>query len=453
MAIGGSPTKREILGYSYGQLGLTATEAFVRIHLLKFFVDQVGLSPILTGLAVGLAIIWDGITDPLMGELSDRLNATRKWRRRVFFVPGALGSALCLILLFSPAFFDSQSAQFFYLLIFYISMNSFLTVFGVPHAALGGAMSPDSLQRSKIFGWRLIFGNVGAVLGVALPALFLSSQVENAYLWSAVAVGILSLSAGLVSWRETYDRESLDRPVKINWNPVSLLRSVLYNHHFLIVLGAYLFAMFGIGINGSLALFFYEYRLELSDAQTQSIIVLFMLCFSLSIPVWIRFAQQVPKKICLAVSIFSLGLSGALIYLIVPPHSFWIPLLYACFGGFLIGVVVLLDVLLVEIVDYDRLRKSQNRLGLYFGIWKMAEKLTRALAVVASGFLLTRIGFVSGAEVSEETSWGLAILFGPVVNAFFIASALLVLRLKFNEARQHRVESLLARRMSKPPQA
>lgn len=440
-----STSPREVTGYGFGQLGLTAIEAFLRIHLLKFFVDEVGLSPQLTGLAVALAIAWDAITDPLMGSLSDQ-----SWRgkiyRRVYFIPGALGAAFSLLLLFHPFALQEELFQFFYLLIFYVGLNTFLTIFAVPHSALGGALSFDPHIRSRVFGWRLAFGNLGAILGVALPAVFLSQESEGAYFWSALSLGSLCLLSAVVAWVSTEDRHQIQEKQVFEWRPWRLFSSIRFNTAFLFVLSAYLLATVGIGINGSLALFYYEYALLLDDFQIQSILVSFMIAFTVSIPVWVLLSKSWGKIKTLALSTLALGASGSVLYPILPAGYFVEAYIYALIGGFLVGAVVLLDSLMVDVVDYDKLKTGKSRLGLYFGFWKMSEKMTRAIAVALTGFILGLIGFSPDTIEKGESIRSLAWLFGPGVNLFFVLSGLLIWNFRFDQKVHARIQSLLDRR-------
>ena len=77
------------VGYGVGELGVAGAEFFVRVYLLKLYVDTVGLSASLAGLVLALAVVWDAVTDPLMGEISDRTRS-RFGRRRPW-----IGSVAC----------------------------------------------------------------------------------------------------------------------------------------------------------------------------------------------------------------------------------------------------------------------------------------------------------------------------------------------------------------------
>ena len=68
-------------------------------------------------------------------------------------------------------------------------------------------------------------------------------------------------------------------------------------------------------------------------------------------------------------------------YPLFPIGELAAPLLYALVGGGLAGAVVLLDALVADTIDYDKLKTGLDREGLYFGVWRMGTKLARALGL------------------------------------------------------------------------
>ena len=89
------------IGYSVAETGINAVETLLRLYLLIFYTDAVGLAPGWAGLAVALGLCWDAVTDPLMGYLSDRWYS-HLGGRRPFLLLGGLLLAISVYLLFSP---------------------------------------------------------------------------------------------------------------------------------------------------------------------------------------------------------------------------------------------------------------------------------------------------------------------------------------------------------------
>ncbi len=436
-------TSRKVtIGYSVGQLGITAFEVFIRIQLLIFYTDVVGLSPSLAGLAVGLAIFWDAITDPMMGWISDRVPA--KWgRRQIFFIPGALGAAFCLIALLSPPEAMNQSEKFFFLFMTYLGLNTFSTIFAVPHGALAAELSRDVRERLEVYGWRLAMGNLGAILAAVLPVLSIQIWGEIRFSSIGFVLGLMVLMGATCSFLSTRTLRT-DEPRGLNRSTVDW--GVWKNRPFLMLLACYLICTIGVSINSVFAIYYYKYRLNFTESQTQSIIAVFIVVFTLSIPLWIVLSRFLSKKISLVVGVLALGVSGSIVYPVFAPSVIAGPLIYAVFAGVMIASVVLLDTFLADVIDYDELKSGEKRAGVYFGIWKLAEKLTRALAIFAGGILLSSAGFVSNQDQSPEVAERIAWIFGPGVNAFFVGGALIALFMNFSLVKHQQVLRLLQKR-------
>lgn len=448
------------LGYGTAELGLVAVETLLQIYLLKFYNTTVGLPAQWTGLALALAILWDAVSDPIMGGLSDRTR-TRWGKRRPYLLPGALGLAVGFVLLFDPPRLESHLFQFFFLLGSYVFVNTAMTVVAVPHLALGGEISFDRDERTEVFGYKRVFATLGSVLGLLLPALVLralggddvaGAAERSRQLASWLLVGPILGSAAITVWATRgLDRADPPHAPRERTTLRALLREQLQatrNPVFVPLLAAFVVAAIGRTLNASTALYYYEFRLGLTEQQTIGGVLLpFFLCFLLSIPGWVLLSRRHGKRVPALIGVGGLGLLTAWVYLVFPSGRLEGPFLMALFGGVLAGAIVLLDSMVADVVDHDELHHGRAREGLYFGVWKMGTKLSRALGLLLAGFLLGWIGFEEGAPaqgpaVAERLAW----LFGPVVGCFFLAGGLVLAFAPLTDARHRRVQSLLAER-------
>ena len=117
---------RTKLFYGAGEITVSAKNAALNQFLLFFYADIVLLSPALVSAAIFLAKLWDAVTDPLMGYLSDTTRS--RWgRRRPYVAVSALPVGLCFCLLFTPPR-ASTALLFLYLLLIYALLNTFFTI-------------------------------------------------------------------------------------------------------------------------------------------------------------------------------------------------------------------------------------------------------------------------------------------------------------------------------------
>lgn len=448
------------LGYGSAELGIVAVEVLVELYVLKFYNVTVGLPPQWAGLAIAIAIVWDAISDPIMGELSDRTH-TRTGRRRPYLIPGAVALAGSFILIFNPPAMASTVAKFLYLAGSYLCLTTAMTVLSVPHIALGGEMSFDRHERTQIFGYRRLYTTVGFILGTMLPALVIKTMTgeatpEDVEASRSLTSYFMAVPIVLTAWITVLSTRGLDRTEarsvhRAHFGLRVLLRSqwgVVRNLVFLPLLGAFVVASLGRTMNASLAMYYYEYRLGLSESETiLKILAPFGTAALASIPFWIMASKRWGKQRPALVGVFGLGTFVGCAYVILQPGQVHGAIFAAIAGGIFGGALVLLESMVADIVDHDELKTGQHREGLYFGVWKMGTKLARAAGLALAGFLLQTIGFDEGAGTqSDSVSQGLALLFGPGVGGFLVLGGFILLANPLTDQRHERVQQLLLRR-------
>ncbi len=154
--------------FGFGQLGealfLGLTLAFAPI----FYNQAVGLSADLVGVALFVGIFADAISDPLVGSISDRWRSKRFGRRHPFLFVSAPPLALCLFMLFQPpealiaipagATLPEQGPLFAWMMTWLLLGRFFLTLYVVPHLALGAELSTDYDERASVYSYNAMFG-------------------------------------------------------------------------------------------------------------------------------------------------------------------------------------------------------------------------------------------------------------------------------------------------------
>ncbi|MCB1190143.1 MAG: MFS transporter [Leptospiraceae bacterium] len=441
------------LGYGITDMGIFAVEILIRLHLLKFYTDVVGLTPELAGLASAAAIFWDAITDPLMGALSDRAKFA-SGKRRPFILLGGFLLSISIVFLYNPPILNTDWGKFVYLVLSYMGLNTCMTIIAVPYSAFAGEITEDRYERTKLFGYRLFFGNIGLLVGTILPGALLSiyanssNQALNAYSTTSVFVGLMIFLVSLITFFSTKNSDTISE-ITDAFNIKDFILSfgsVLKNPIFLPLFIAYLVSYIGVTINSTLALYYYEYRLGLKEADINLILGIFIVVWSLSIVFWILMSKKFGKKYPAFIGVLTLGILTCFTYPFFPKNQFLFPLLMAIIGGVLVGSIVLFDALLADIVDYDELKTKLHREGLYFGFWKMGIKFSRSVSLLLTGLLLSWTGFVPNREQSMEVSNRIAWLFGPGVGMCFVVGALLSLFMPLTDSLHTKIQRILTKR-------
>jgi glycoside/pentoside/hexuronide:cation symporter, GPH family len=451
----GEPTKltpRVMVGYAAAEAGINTVETLLRLYLLKYYTNVVGLSAVLAGLATSLAIAWDAAIDPVMGVISDRTRH-RFGGRRGYLLPGSVLLALGMLAVFQVPALDGQAAKFTWLLLTYCFLNTGMTVLSVPYWAMAGEMTDVPHERTKLFGARFAFSNAGAfAAALVVEGLRGTVDADNCTAMpavAAVAAGFVVATA-VLSWLATARVRFLQTPLRKE--PLRRAFTAPFgNRAFVPLVLAYVVANFGVGVNAATFLYYYEYVLDLTHEEPQQVVAVFLAVFTLSILVWVKLARRFGKLRPVLLGSLVLGLGTPALYVTVPPRSLAIVMAFGAVGlAAFVGSVVLLDTLLTDVLDHDRLQEREGRAGMFFGVWRFANKVARSLSMLAVGAVLGAAGFVEqSATQPQSVHTALIWLFGPGVGACFLGACWILWRYRFDDQKQAQVRRLLARRSAR----
>ncbi len=432
-------------GYASVETGVTAFELLLQVYLLEFYIRGCGLNPLLASAGAAIAVTWDAVSDPLMGHISDRTGSRLLGKRGGYVLLGGVLLGFSGIAIFNPlpslvqeTGAVVQGELFLWYLLTYLCVNTSLTIITVPHISLVGDFSSESSDRNGFFGWRLLFSNLGLLLGISLPVqLSKGGNVISARSDASIAFAFVLVFNVLIcffSIRKA-DRWPCHGSIEVEKpeNPKNDLKtvfrsmvSVFKNRFFLNLLIAFCLAAIARALNSSFALFYYKDALGLDEnSQVSVILLVFIVSIIAGIPLWLFLANRFWKRRPALVGVGLLGVLTLVTYPFFPYGSINGPLVMAVLGGISVGAVLLLESLVLDTIDVDELESGERRDGSYFGMLKMSSKLARAVGLSLTGPLLVWVGYEADASVQlPEVSSRLRIVFGVGVGVFFLLSAL-----------------------------
>jgi GPH family glycoside/pentoside/hexuronide:cation symporter len=138
------------------------------LFVLFLYTQVHGLSGTLTGFALLIALLFDAVSDPYVGFLSDRARGLKYGRRHTYMLLAVVPFGVCFYFLFVPPAELGQWELFSWLVVFAILSRLFMTLFAVPARAVGAELSRDVAVRPKIIAVGSIGLNVGRIV---LPML------------------------------------------------------------------------------------------------------------------------------------------------------------------------------------------------------------------------------------------------------------------------------------------
>ena len=150
--------------YSVGAVANGIKTDMFTFFLFFFYARVIGLDPLLASLAIGLALVVDSITDPVLGAISDRTNS-RYGRRHPYMFVSFIPVSIFYILLFSPSTeWELSQTQLFWWMFICASLTRIgMTLFEVPHRSFGAEITKDYDERTKLFSWREMFAWIAGI--------------------------------------------------------------------------------------------------------------------------------------------------------------------------------------------------------------------------------------------------------------------------------------------------
>ena len=195
-------TRRQKAGYGVGDLGGNLFFTMAGFYLLFYLTDVVGIAAGIAGTALMIGKIWDAVTDPAVGYLSDRTQ-TRFGRRRPWLFVGGWLTLGSLVLMFSapPAAVSASAAALFAWVVFAnCLLNTGYTFINIPYGAMTPDLTDDFYERTVLNGWRMSFAVVGTFIGAGAVLPLVSAFGGGTIGWTGMAavIGTIILITTLI---------------------------------------------------------------------------------------------------------------------------------------------------------------------------------------------------------------------------------------------------------------
>jgi GPH family glycoside/pentoside/hexuronide:cation symporter len=428
------------------------------------------MEPFHVGIALGIALMFDAVSDPLVGSISDNWHS--RWgRRHPLMLLSVVPLCLSFYLLFNFPAGLSAVQQFLWLLVFTIFVRTFLTFFQVPYKALGAEMSPDYSERSRIFSYQTLFGwfcGVGFTI-FAYNILFASTDDYVNGLLNPEAYPQLALTAitlmfiGVIVCVSSTLKVGINLPPPVEKTPFSLNRTIqellsaLKSYNFRILLAAILINGAVSGTVGSMGLHMQTYFWGLVPSQIQFFAIaggLSVICvFALVQVLASRFDK---KDLVIYLGFFSVVDGLVMITLklldVLPDNSSWIylPMIVTTWT---LGQVanqisgIMHSSMIADVVDENEVSTGTRQEGMFFSALSFSGKAVSALGTMIGGAILSLVDFPVGATVDQvpaETIFNMGLINGPVLHCFYFIPLIIYTRYQLSRTRHEEIREELA---------
>jgi Na+/melibiose symporter-like transporter len=410
------------LAYGFGQLAEGIKGASFSLALLYYYTQILGLPGSLAGAAIFIALCFDAVTDPLTGFISD--NFRSRWgRRHPFMYVSALPFGICFYYVFSPPAGLGQAGLFLWMLTFCVLARTALTLYHVPHMALGAELTEDYIDRTSIVAYRSFFGFFGGVASVGFTTLYFFAATPEypvgqnnpaaypafAHFFTVWIVFSIWLSAYGTHKEIPYIHKAPEKPVPFKF--MQIFRDIyqaLGNHTFrMLFFGSIALTVMG-GLQTSLIMHFGTFFLEVDNIEIMYIFAGIGLGTAVGMPFTKYSNKWFDKKPTLLMAMIATPVILFIpIYLMVidlfPPNDdpmmlvLYIPFVtVATFIGVQGGITA--GSLVADVVDEHEVTTGRRQEGIFFGAQSFLGKTVHGLGVSIAGFGLDLINFPTQAE-------------------------------------------------------
>ena len=443
----GKPSLVVKTAYGFGSVASGVTETGFNYFLLIFYSQVIGLDARLVGLAVTIALLFDAVSDPIVGFWSD--NFRSRWGRRHPFMYGAaIPIALSYLLLWNPPADWGQKQLFWYLLLLSILIRTFITFFETPASALTAELSEDYDERSSIAGLRLFFGWAGGnvmtvlmffvIFPAAATATITNGQFNrDAYSFYGVLAAVLIFAAVMICAIGTHSRiAGLPRPPRhrltVKTIPREMWRTLASPSFFALFAGAILGAV-ATGLSASLAFYFTTFFWGFTPIEIGLIVSGVFVSAALGAVLAPTISRKLGKKrgamlIGLVAFIGSPLPIVLRLFDVLPangdPFIFWFILATNTLDTALIICFQILTVAMVaDLVEQAELRTGRRSEGVFFAAVTFIRKAVLGLGLIAASLVLSLAAFPTDThqgEVPPDTLWRLGAYYVPTILTLWL---------------------------------
>lgn len=424
---------REKIAYGLGDTASNIVFQTVMMFLAFFYTDIYGISPAVVGTLFLAVRIFDAVTDPLMGALTDRTQ-TKHGKFRPYILWLAVPFGVISVAAFTTPDF-SQDGKIIYAFVTYGLLMAAYTAINIPYSALGGVLTDKPEERVSVQSYRFVFGMLGGLIvaSLTLPLVeyFGNGDQAKGYQFTIGAMSLFGIVMFFLCFAGT--KERVVPPPVAGRKMREDFKSLWQNDQWRVLCMAVLFLLTGMVLRSTLAVFYVKYYMGVPDFITTFVTVGMIgniIGTALSAPLAKRVCKvkayiwlQIISAVLCGVSFF---IPGEMVFLTTAMFFIWSLLLQMA--------TPLLWAKMADVVDYGHWKTGIRVTGSVYSTVVFFIKMGIALGGALAGWLLALYGFEAGTVASEETREGLRMSFTllPIIPFLVVAAIMQKYRLTDN---------------------
>jgi GPH family glycoside/pentoside/hexuronide:cation symporter len=401
------------LAYGSGDFGSNFFYMLVSSFAMLYLTNSVGLSAGIVGAVMLISKLCDGVADVVFGKMVDntrsKMGKARPW---MFWSAFPLG--LFLVLSFAIPSSMSHTAQYVYFFVVYTAANSiFYTANNIAYGTMSALITKNSTERVSLGSYRYFFAVVASILVSSITTGLVTAFGGGATGWRNVAIVfaivmmIFSSLASLVCKEVPQTEEELKEDtaqisVGKKLSLWGLLKIVLTNRYYLILLAIYLLLYTTNGLGGAIGVYYCQY--VLGNAALLGVIsmsALVMIVGLIANPFLVKkFGMYKVNLVSyIGTTVLSFGIMITA-YMGSLPGILAFTFLRSVISAPLFGS---LNAMVAEVAGYTYRTKKIRAEGMMFSCSTVGLKIGSGLGSAICGWVLAAAGFEGAAQVQSAS--------------------------------------------------
>ena len=423
-------------GWGLADMGIVVFVIVKQLLVLSFLTNYLYVPVGIAGLLTTSVLIFDIITDPIVGYLSDRTHS--RWGRRVpWMVIGALILSGGIIGLFGVPQSLSLLGTIIWVGGFFALATVGFTMVAIPYGATAGEMTQDPKERSTMMGFRMAFASVGILLGGAVIPQLAGGTRDGHFIAAIYVAPIIILSIWGSLW-STRTAPRILSPSARGFMSTWLL--VFKNKPFVILVCLYgimtlAIALITAGLPfAAIYLIFDSGNSLLSPASSAlGILSLLFACFVfgsiLSQAFWVWMSARLGKVSALIFGLVIYIILLVAIFISLPSVDIMLIAILFVVAGTTNGAYQQIPwAIYPDLMDITRSESGDAIEGAFSAIWLFGQKVANAIAPLILSLILALFGWrESGEGFTDQVPEALRALQNSItiLPAFILALAIL----------------------------
>lgn len=384
--------------YGAGEVTTTISGTIIGFLYVYFLTNVMGLAPALAGLVFLVGSIWDAVSDPIVGYISD-ITRSKFGRRRVYFLFTAVPFSLAFFLIWTVPAGWSQWGMFAYATLSYMIYRTVSTLFIIPYTAYGMEIVKSYDGRTSLQSYRFFFSILFGLVAAAVPEMITKMSIDPAIPEGMPSIAGYMLMAGIFAIPLfigpifaffAYKEEPYNNAPRSKF--LKQFLSAFKNKSFLNGLGMYLASWIAIGfIQGMLV--YYIGAIGQTD-NFSLIAAIIMGTAVVCLPIWVIISKKLDKRkaYILGMLICGVTLSALMLPTDIVNNIIWILLPIIGFG--MSSMHMIPHAIMPEAIEAGQVKDSKGE-GVYYGIVTFCEKIGVAVIMQFSTIVMQLFGYIS----------------------------------------------------------